>query len=1168
MFYLLFLLFTFVNGWKILVKQENNKEVRYIFKTQNSSSVGFIRYIDGNIYLADLNYSNSVGARRFNNIAFIVAPRGDNTTNPILAREIREEFIATYNSTYFTIVGKNNDYMIITGGLLWCATPMVTHVNVKTHLIFNGTRDFTSSLQALTSATQEVYENGSYSIQIVANSYQNYSINYYYSSSIIDYVSNLTTYPLLNNVTYQFASGNNYTLDKIPGQWNDILSPYVPTLADYTLNTLTPFYNRAAYCNYHQGGYDAIGNLIFPYTVDGVSGGGFMDFTFGDLVKIPIEVPADPQYEAFQQDCTTFYPKSTTFQGFGISGNDGATYERMQQDQERCYAPFYRPEAIVPPGGSEIQNERFRQCFMLGGMTSGLSRDVCWKGIGWAWCKAGLLYFGGYCYLKPNPILNADTKVVLDESTFACDSFGIVGLQPLVYTTPDINAFLKEHYTYYQQPSENASTTYYRTSSYNTECLCYYPGNVTTCNCQVQNFPICRYYVGLHEIVHRWDYISPKTTNILKYGQKGAKFPGQMLSCTCYNGWRNENCSEPTCPFPTSTTPNDPQSQFFSACYANGHGYCVDNDPRVCQCVNGYTPFGNLLNNTNTEFPCACPATFQGGSERLSIVNNETYNFEHAACGGRWQGTCTVDAFSNFGECDCIQRTRLAASFNLELEYAYNGKACSCVVPRVFTYSDIEQTACNAKGTCCPFGQRADGSTGYCPPEIDGCVCDNGWNGTACTCIAPFNLVSSLPFTQPGPVQFIWCASDYFLIDFQPHNCTKYASEKFYCQQVPSGPLYLKTITNCTFLEAVYNEWFEVGGNNTNPFSARFSERKENRYYNNYLEVQPWYFAIHGCTNTKGMCDANHTGIGCFMGISNTVTKAVCGETTQPPRGNPQPNFKCQCNELGVNGFYYGDACEVYVYNNEICAGHGIPTPTNFPYGVCSGDIHLNDSLYNPYFFKQNDLDEFNPWSFREASIISDLSINVSYSFRNTYTTVFMFKTYGTNFTTCEDSIKPVLNLSMDQAFVSVVQFDLLLYDGSHVIVPVLRGYMQCTGLNQTTYYNGTITRPNCYVSYTVDVLDNTTSLNGERPYELTCVDAFTILPLINYPYGKLYCNVNYNRVIDKALWIHLGESQYTLQCQDEPIKPYVYLLFYLAFFYSSRLFLLLSPRHRPTAVP
>jgi len=149
-------------------------------------------------------------------------------------------------------------------------------------------------------------------------------------------------------------------------QWNDILSPYVPTLADYTLNTLTPFYNRAAYCNYHQGGYDAIGNLIFPYTVDGVSGGGFMDFTFGDLVKIPIEVPADPQYQAFQQDCTTFYPKSTTFQGFGISGNDGATYERMQQDQERCYAPFYRPEAIVPPGGSEIQNERFRQCFMLG----------------------------------------------------------------------------------------------------------------------------------------------------------------------------------------------------------------------------------------------------------------------------------------------------------------------------------------------------------------------------------------------------------------------------------------------------------------------------------------------------------------------------------------------------------------------------------------------------------------------------------------------------------------------------------------------------------------------------------------------------------------------------------------------------------------------------------
>jgi hypothetical protein len=290
------------------------------------------------------------------------------------------------------------------------------------------------------------------------------------------------------------------------------------------------------------------------------------------------------------------------------------------------------------------------------------------------------------------------------------------------------------------------------------------------------------------------------------------------------------------------------------------------------------------------------------------------------------------------------------------------------------------------------------------------------------------------------------------------------------------------------------------------------------------------------------MCDANHTGTGCFMGISNTLTKAVCGETTQPARGTPQPNDQCQCNELGRDGFYYGDACENFVYNNEICSGHGIPTPTNFPYGTCSGDIHLNDSLYNPYFFKQNDLDEFNPWEYREGSIISDLSLNISYSFRNTYTTVFMYKTYGTNFTTCETSIKPVLNLSMDQAFVSIVQFDLTLYDGTHVTVPVLRGYADCRDLNQTSYYNGTITRPNCYTSYLVETLDNTTSLNGERPYEITCVDAVTTIPLINYPYGKLYCNVNYNRVIDKALWIHLGQSQYTQQCQDEPIKAYVYL--------------------------
>jgi hypothetical protein len=366
MFFWFFILIVTVNSWKILEKRENDKLVRYVFKSPNSSSVGFIRAINNNIYLTDLNYSQAVGARKYGTSAFIVAPKGDNVTNTISAQAIYEAYVASYNTTYYTRIGTNNDYQIITGGLIACAVPVVTHVNVKSRLVFNNTRVFVSSLQALSYATQEIFTNGSYSIVVSANSYQNYSIEYYYSNQILDYVANLTTYPLLNNVTYTFVSGNNYTLNKIPGEWSDIIPPQIPTLADYTLNTLTPFYYRSEYCNYHQGGYDAIGNLIFSYSIDGVSGGGWMSFTFGDLVQIPIEIVADPQYKPFQQDCITFYPKSTTFQGFGISGNDGATYERMQQDQERCYAPFYRPEAIIPAGGSELQNERFRQCFMLG----------------------------------------------------------------------------------------------------------------------------------------------------------------------------------------------------------------------------------------------------------------------------------------------------------------------------------------------------------------------------------------------------------------------------------------------------------------------------------------------------------------------------------------------------------------------------------------------------------------------------------------------------------------------------------------------------------------------------------------------------------------------------------------------------------------------------------
>jgi hypothetical protein len=409
----------------------------------------------------------------------------------------------------------------------------------------------------------------------------------------------------------------------------------------------------------------------------------------------------------------------------------------------------------------------------------------------------------------------------------------------------------------------------------------------------------------------------------------------------------------------------------------------------------------------------------------------------------------------------------------------------------------------------------------------------------------PFDLKSLLPFNLPTPIQFIDCDSSNFLIDSLPHNCTLISDTSYYCGLAGIGgnrdinnnlPRFISTITNCTTLNSVYNEKFDICGNYTNPFSGRYSARKENRYYNNYLETQPYNYATKGCTNSKCMCDSNHTGDGCFIGISNTVTKALCGETTLPPRGAVSSLAqKCECSPFGENGFFYGDSCECFVKDFKICNGHGSCEKVNFPYGKCSGTI-TNDSLNNPFYYAQTDLD--NPWLFKEKSFIMSMNSNVTYSFKNTYSTVFMEQVYGTVFDTCDTTVKLVMPLRLDNVFVEIVQFNLTLSTGTNVIVGNLRSYIDCIGLNQTAFYDSTLTRT-CYTAYSIIYGDGQDTTIRDDLYELTCVDAITLSPITNYEYGKLYCNNPYQRNIDKALWIFLGEDKYTLQCENEPIKPY-----------------------------
>ncbi len=1101
--------------------------------------------------------------------------------------------------------------VIRTGFLTQCGAPAVVHVDVDLPFIrVTDADEFTGDYVPL-----------NYDSYVWPDNVSNIFFSENTSNRIV----------FFDNDTVLFAKalgGDENTLlvfeNETSFNWTVIDPPEMWTLKDperindlsYMQNKWNPYFYTTSVCDFRIGTLDENLQLKYPYCIEGSPCGGHVIYGTGEFPIVPIFVDRNPAYDVYKDDCVEFYPRNASFAGFGTTGSDGAIYNRMVADQFLCYAPLLLPDIVLE---NDSPKERSRQCFLLGGELATRTGDVCTRPIAWARCKVGFIYFGGYCYYKFDLDRESYAKVVSFEAIQTCaaiDSDLKQLVEPLSSAEYELKMWLRLHYIFWKRQSNIT----FRVPVVNTNCDCYVlvvndPDNpyddeysVDKCNCHSAiAFPICRYHMKHHEIVDAFVSQSPLTIKTLRDGQYGAPWQGHPLKCSCENGWTGEVCEIPTCPFPVSEQTDDPTSIFFNKCYANKRGHCNRGNVRRCACFPNYSPPGSLITGENVDYPCACPAssiTYPYGLMNDVRINNT------GICSGSTKGSCRVDDFSNAGECICETRVRTSLDFAGETEFAFDGKSCACRIPKLFTGENIVQKHCNAHGTCCPFGETVyddyENPTA-CDPDDAGCVCDNGWTGEACTCESPLEITEYTISINPNKVIINGALKIYVTEPLD--GCVLFHEEPDIWECNATNGVFPYS-SNAT----IYADWFPPCGVGTNPFAGRFSAQEVNRRYGRYAETQPIQFAPYGCTNSACMCDADHMGTLCRVGVSAITldgTKIACGESTLPKRGIPTDDG-CECKSIttdaggifgAVQSIFTGEACEcALIYNpntkvRELCANHGTCIPPHFPYGTCSKDYtqFLADSLYTPFIAKTYLDGEYSEYLFAQDSIIKyngsyyqlvEDTIRISFvqqqilgQYFDTCNSHTKFTTkYGIRFVDAFPLIKK--SVGVNYTLWSLVNDcvgctcdgngDLLIENPSCLftntsVTTVQNSHKPCRGewtteIDPFFFNNSANNRELDWIRTCVhdfDITFNSTmdifptqTMEGE--VEMTCATANRTAGAYSYnKYGTLLCNNVVHRNIDQALYMKMGN--YSRQCEREPITKYSSVLGeYYGLFYNA----------------
>jgi len=562
------------------------------------------------------------------------------------------------------------------------------------------------------------------------------------------------------------------TLDITPATDPPELEPLpILTENDYFLGLPRYFYSDAI-CNYAPCFSDENGLNLFPDCPEGSIRGGTVRYIDGSDPATPIYVPAD-EGMVHRLDCESFYPLNDSFVDFGTDGTDGTLTPRSGLDLGLCFAPFPAPELIPgfdggTGGPTTVQqpNERERQCFLLGGRTYGRAKTYCAKSVTEEHCQENWDgYFNQECFYKFRADTEARFQVSQDRAREVCEGL-FERAEPLAAPDTATRNWLQSWFL--ALPPLTAETARYRVANPDGTCTCFDAADFSIedpCACLDPAFPICVYPEDAFEVPYRYTRMSLESAALFKQGQNGPFWTGEREAvCQCEDGWTGRFCERLACPLQSllaEATNTRPITTFALKC--SNFGSCYNGQARVCVCELYYGPAAaydpSLPElNRHRDYPCGFPSTPNAPANASYEIDGVIFTgvTQFLPCNGVGSGVGVSDnSTTNRGQCLCVQRAIPHSCFPVSSEPHKDGAACSGTVPvrpcgGHSPNGEIVAALCNGQGTSCPFGERLENpaTNVYAAACFDenaepqvGCVCDNGWGGEACTCLAPFDLV-------------------------------------------------------------------------------------------------------------------------------------------------------------------------------------------------------------------------------------------------------------------------------------------------------------------------------------------------------------------------------------------------------------------------------------------
>jgi hypothetical protein len=658
--------------------------------------------------------------------------------------------------------------------------------------------------------------------------------------------------------------------------------PVVPTINNY-YDILPRSDYVTAVGNWALCFLDSTGNLMFPNCLEGEVRGGHDLGQLSSQLYQPQEIPADLSYAGYVDECESFYPWAEEFQVFDLANpTKGGAYQAKLATWF-CHGPFYNPDAIL--NAIDPYVEMHRQCSNLGGHL--LYGTHCARQTDVRLCGPSLswVYFKGYCFYRFNYLTDADYYVVNSQASTACSRLG-ANVVPFIGLTLDDTFWLRNNFIGYLRDVPGHPFRVYIQAS---ECQCYDfqvnptidSSTVLPCNCETPAFPLCVYSYVNNPLPHYNIRMSPLTHKLYLNGQVGIPWRGEQRKLFCELGWCNSHCTEPCCPsFEDFTNPlfnqtsNVVRQTFFTNCLTKSgkRGYCLNNDPLTCACMQNYGPQASLHPKSVyyqfKDWPCACYQSvitpFNTVFSPGFAINGNYFSMPLPICGSLTSGQCYVDASTLLSYCLCNQRIKPSSTFIIEYEPAKDGKACDCDLPvqmqsGYVTNEPVEQVTCNSHGVCCSSGEiftyktfpdsvtslywRLPCLNPLTSEPINGCVCiDNGWTGLLCTCPTNYDLAVGLTvYVKPGGYES-------YVQLIQPVNIVRIeiSQDAFYANLDANGC----TVTYVRISQSLYGDYVEcnfVPSNTYNTIDYYLCPQNET----NILEAT---FVLVGTVESSGAC--------------------------------------------------------------------------------------------------------------------------------------------------------------------------------------------------------------------------------------------------------------------------------------------------------------------------